>query len=647
MAQPTDRDQEMLELVNRMRQNPAGELDLLLNSADPKINQALNFFQVNRDVLRQQWQQLQPTAPVAWSSELDRVASTHNQLMIANDQQSHNLPGEVGLIQRNIDGGYLGGNRFAENIYAFSDSVEFGHASFAIDWGSAPNGIQDPAGHREALLSPLYREVGIAIDDEADRNTTVGPSVVTQEFANRTSLNGKAWLLGVAYEDRNGNKFYNAGEGVKDVTARVTNTDNNQPVEVQTADAGGYQVLLDPGAYQLQFLRGGQVLDTQSFAIDATNPSNIKKDLVVGAAPAVTSIANSTPTAPVSLVGITPDSTPPPGATPTPVVASVENPPVENPPAPVPVITPTPVVALVENPPTPVPVITPTPEVAPVENSPAPTPAPVVTPTPVVPTLVTSTSALVGTATNDADLLVGTSGNDRLRGRGGDDTVSGLGGDDRLFGNDGNDYLFGDDGNDSLTGGNGNDYLAGGFGNDRLSGNSGNDTVFGEQGDDRISGGSGNDRLWGNDGNDTLLGDSGDDRLVGNAGDDLLIGGGGKDLFVLESFRAFQAADFGLDTIQDFQSGQDKIQLGGEGFGALKSIFGDGFSQASEFATVAEDGVVACSAAAIVYSKGSGKLFYNANGSAAGLGDGAAIAQLTGQLALTANDFVIAPHTVL
>jgi uncharacterized protein YkwD len=596
MAQPTAQDQEMMELTNRLRQNPGGELDLLLNSSDPKIKQNLDFFKVNLDALRQEWQKLQPVAPVAWSSELDQAASTHNQLMIANDQQSHGLPGEPGLIDRDVNAGYKGGSNFAENIFAFSNSVEFGHAGFAIDWGNGPNGIQSPAGHRDTLLSPLYREVGIAIDAESNPSTKVGPNVVTQEFGNRFDLRGKAWLLGVAYDDKSGNKFYNAGEGVKDVTVRVTKNGSNQPIDVQTADAGGYQVLLDPGDYQVQFLRSGQVLDTQSFSIDATNPSNVKRDLFVSA------------NAPVS-------PTPPPVEPPTPPVVV---PPVDtNPPTP-PVVVP----PVDTNPPTPPVVVPPvdtnppTPPVVvpPVDTNP-PTPPVVVppvdtnppTPPVVVPPVEPTPPGTKGTEGNDR--LVGTDGKDVLRGLRGEDTMLGGGGDDQLYGNKGNDAIFGDQGNDLLAGGDGNDQLSGG------------------------------------EGDDTLLGGRGNDRLVGNAGNDLLVGSCGKDLFVLESSRAFQAADFGLDTFQGFKSGQDKIQLAGESFGALKSVFGEGFSQASDFAVVATDDAAAGNAAVIVYSSGSGKLLYNANGSADGLGDGAAIAQLTNKPNLIANDFIIAPRT--
>jgi Ca2+-binding RTX toxin-like protein len=256
------------------------------------------------------------------------------------------------------------------------------------------------------------------------------------------------------------------------------------------------------------------------------------------------------------------------------------------------------------------------------ENPPAP-PTPVVTPEPTI--APAAPSRLRGTP--NADNLVGQSGNDSIIGLDSNDSVSGAGGDDRLFGNEGNDQLSGGLGEDEIVGGRGDDTLTGGTGNDELCG------------------GSGNDRLWGEAGDDILLGGSGDDQLVGSAGNDTLIGSSGRDRFIFESAGAFQAN--GLDLIRDFKSGEDKIQLGGENFPALQSIFGDGFSQANEFATVADDGAVATSAAEIVYSSGSGQLFYNANGAAAGLGDGAAIALFSNKPVLTASDFVIAPRTVM
>lgn len=285
MPQPTAQAQEMLELVNRMRRAPAAELNLLLNSGDPKIAQALQQFGVDRTLLAQQWSGLVPVAPVAWSSELATSAAGHNQQMITADTQAHQLPGEVGIYDRAVNAGYVG-TRIAENIFAFSESILFGHAGFAIDWGNDPKsigGIQNPAGHRELLLSGNYREVGIAITAESNPSTAVGPLVITQDFGNRTALDGKAWLLGVAFQDLNNNSFYDAGEGVGgiNVEVRAASQPTSTPIITTTWDAGGYQTLLTPGQYQVKFLKNQQLISSQNITIDPTTPVNIKTDLLL------------------------------------------------------------------------------------------------------------------------------------------------------------------------------------------------------------------------------------------------------------------------------------------------------------------------------------------------------------------------------
>jgi uncharacterized protein YkwD len=280
MPQPTAQTQELLELVNRLRQSPQAELNLLLNSGDPKIAQALQQFGVDRNLLAQQWSTLLPVAPLAWSAELADSATGHNAQMIAADTQAHQLPGEAGILQRAINAGYAG-NRVGENIFAFSESILYGHAGFAIDWGNdakSIGGIQNPAGHRELLLSGNYREIGLAITAENDPKTSVGPLVITEDFGNRTALDNKAWLLGVAFQDINNNGFYEAGEGVGgvNVEVRAANQPNSTPVITTTLDAGGYQTLLNPGQYQVSFLKSGQLLQSQTVAIGT---SNIKADL--------------------------------------------------------------------------------------------------------------------------------------------------------------------------------------------------------------------------------------------------------------------------------------------------------------------------------------------------------------------------------
>jgi Ca2+-binding RTX toxin-like protein len=149
--------------------------------------------------------------------------------------------------------------------------------------------------------------------------------------------------------------------------------------------------------------------------------------------------------------------------------------------------------------------------------------------------------------------------------------------------------------------------------------------------DDQIFGGNGNDVLNGNLGNDTIYGEGGNDTLTGGSGNDSLFGGSGSDSFVFQSIRPFVAADLGFDTLGDFQSGVDKLVFSRVTFGSMAQV-----------SIAANDAQAATSVGAIAYSQASGTLFFNANGSDAGFGSGAAFAKLVGTPQLTAADFVIA-----
>lgn len=298
MAQPTAQEQQMLELVNRIRQAPAAELNILLNSGDPNIDNALTFFNVDRSTLNQQWSQLSPTAPVAWSSELSNAALSHNQQMIAANLQSHQVPGELPFAQRNVNAGYQDFSYLGENIAAYSTSILQGAASLAVDWGNGPGGIQSPAGHRNNIMSGNFREIGIGVTGNS--GNSLGSQVITQELGNRFSLQNKAWLLGVVFNDNNNNQFYDVGEGLSGVTVEVDNLSQPTatPLITTTLDAGGYQTLLDPGQYQVKFLQNNTLLKSENISIDAQNPTNIKQDLRLPLAPVSAPVDPSAPLAP-------------------------------------------------------------------------------------------------------------------------------------------------------------------------------------------------------------------------------------------------------------------------------------------------------------------------------------------------------------
>ncbi len=294
MSNPTAQEQEFLELINRMRTAPVAELNLLLNSNDPaikaSIDGALAFFKTDLTTLKSQWTSLIEVAPLAWSDALNNSAAAHNQAMIVADTQSHQLPGEKSLGARVTDAGYVF-TATAENIFTGVESPLQGEAALAIDWGmddpstpalEAIGGIQNPAGHRHILLDANLREVGISVIASSDpTKQNVGPFVLTEDFGTRTALNGKAYILGVAFDDKNVDGYYQAGEGLADVQIKITNVATKASQTLTVGAAGGYQQLVDPGDYEVEFSRGGTVVQTATTSISAKDPQNVKLDFVI------------------------------------------------------------------------------------------------------------------------------------------------------------------------------------------------------------------------------------------------------------------------------------------------------------------------------------------------------------------------------
>ncbi|NES02454.1 MAG: hypothetical protein F6K22_06125 [Okeania sp. SIO2F4] len=206
-----------------------------------------------------------------------------------------------------------------------------------------------------------------------------------------------------------------------------------------------------------------------------------------------------------------------------------------------------------------------------------------------------------------------------------DDLISGTALPDSIFGLAGDDTLNGFAERDWVVGGRGNDLLRGG------------------DGDDILEGRLGFDRLLGGDGDDILRGGQGRDFLNGGAGNDTLMGGASIDFFIFNTNDTFARNDLGVDTIKDFNQGQDFILLDLDTFDALQSDPGSrtdpGFTVSSEFTVVATDGAAATSEAFIVHSTQSGNLYYNPNGATAGFGNGGRFATVLPEL--TTDDFIL------
>ncbi|MBL9132976.1 MAG: hypothetical protein JNG86_17335, partial [Verrucomicrobiaceae bacterium] len=227
-ADPTAEQQYWLELTNRFRADPQGELSKLVNfsspgvwapvkSSDPYVVNALNYFGTDAATLAAQFASLTSAPALAWNSNLNVSATNYSDLMVSLDQQAHTLDG-LSIPQRIVAGGY-GANwlKAGENLFAATQTLIHGHSGMVIDWGdedgngSAPfgSGIQNPAGHRIALLDQQFKEMGIGFQSTiipGGNLTATGPYVVTQHLGSRYRFDGSSYysdaiLTGSVYQD--------------------------------------------------------------------------------------------------------------------------------------------------------------------------------------------------------------------------------------------------------------------------------------------------------------------------------------------------------------------------------------------------------------------------------------------------------------
>lgn len=254
----------------------------------------------------------------------------------------------------------------------------------------------------------------------------------------------------------------------------------------------------------------------------------------------------------------------------------------------------------------------------------------------------TSTISLSGAAVSlmgdaKANTLIGNGAANTLHGLGGNDTLDGKGGADHMIGGSGSDIAYVDNAGDvvdeAADGGSGTDIVRAAISVSLA------DTVhFKGQVEAVQIQGSGNinatgnalaNTLTGNSGSNKIVGGGGDDTIAGHLGNDTLTGGSGSDKFL---FDTPANTSKNVDHITDFSVPSDSIHLENAVFTHLAS----GKLPASEFVvgTGAHD-----SNDHIVYNPGTGALYYDSNGSAAG--GSTEFATVATGLALTSADFFV------
>lgn len=272
IGEPTDEEQLYLEFINRARANPTVEGERFKFTTDPDILEDYDFFGVDLDLMASQFAALSPAPPVSLNANLTAAARLHSRDMLDNQFQGH-AGTDGSTINTRISAQSYNWSFIGENVFSSALSPWHGHAAFNVDWGgdASTGGMQNPPGHRRTIHEAGFKEVGIGVINGT--NGTVGPQLVTQDFASRSGLT--PLITGVAFYDFNGNNFYDPGEGIGGVTIKVAGA----KFYAVSAVSGGYSVPVPAsGTYTATFALSGSS-EVQKTVVVSDNNS-VKVDFI-------------------------------------------------------------------------------------------------------------------------------------------------------------------------------------------------------------------------------------------------------------------------------------------------------------------------------------------------------------------------------
>ena len=218
---PTPEEQLVLQYINRARANPIAEgqrlgIDIHEGLVDPNGPELVG-----------------PRPPLAMSPTLLAIANGHSEDMYNNNYFSHTDPNGTTAFQRMTNAGYNYVSA-GENMAAGTDMSSTALEDFMMVDSGTPG-----RPHRVNLLDifpyppPAYQEVGVGYYEGSTSNN-YGNAFITEDFG--TSVNGGPFLLGVVYDDANGNNFYDIGEGIQGITV----TPSTGSYYAVSSSSGGY-----------------------------------------------------------------------------------------------------------------------------------------------------------------------------------------------------------------------------------------------------------------------------------------------------------------------------------------------------------------------------------------------------------------------
>ncbi len=250
----SDAEQYLVELMNRARLDPLAEATRL----GIDLNSGLAAGQISGAAK----QVLAPNAI------LESVATNHSLWMLSADVFSHTGVNGTSPDQRIKAAGYTYQN-CGENLALVGNT---GVETLQSQIETMNTNLFLSAGHRVNLMNGVFRELGVGAEAGVftQSGTNFNANALSLEFG---QLGTARFLTGVAYTDRDANKFYSIGEGFGgvQVTAGAATT--------STAAAGGYALSLGSGADTAVTGKAGAL--NFSVRVDMSI-GNVKMDLVSG-----------------------------------------------------------------------------------------------------------------------------------------------------------------------------------------------------------------------------------------------------------------------------------------------------------------------------------------------------------------------------
>lgn len=273
---PTPEEQYMLELINRGRSNPTEEGIRVMDTQDPAVQGAYQYFKIDATATKKAFATYPQRPPLAFHDKLITAARGHSKDMDDHNFQGHTSSNGDELGTRYSKVGYSSMGMYGENVAAYSESVWHGHCGLMVDWGEEN---QKVLGHRSNLLNfnaAVYTEIGIGIlyNGQGLSSGHVGPYVITQDFG----IGSNRYVTGVVYDDKNKNGFYDIGEGVPNVKVMPS----RGTYYAITSTSGGYAFPYSGGSsLTVVASEGGLAAPvTKNIALDG---NNVKLDFTASA----------------------------------------------------------------------------------------------------------------------------------------------------------------------------------------------------------------------------------------------------------------------------------------------------------------------------------------------------------------------------